>query len=183
MTKLKVMGLDPSSKFGIAIAEAGGSVIFTQEVEFKKLAGFERCTALVSRVIELKKEFNPDLVVVEGMFVGHPSSAIPIIQLGSILRYFFWQEAFPLLEVGPTVLKKFVVGKGNAIKEQMMMGVLKRWGFESPTNNIADAVGLAMAGLCAINCPGFTLEDRKIIGAVTKEADEITLAHIEHLGK
>lgn len=45
---------------------------------------------------------------------------------------------------------KFVTGAGNASKDQIMMSVYKHWGFEAKTNNIADAIGLAMFGLgCA----------------------------------
>ena len=47
----------------------------------------------------------------------------------------------------------------------VMMSVLKRWGFESATNNIADAYVLAAMGLGHANrLPGMTEDQRKIVG-------------------
>ena len=37
------------------------------------------------------------------------------------------------------VLKQVATGKGNAQKDQVMLGVYKRWQFESDDNNVADA--------------------------------------------
>ncbi len=147
------LGLDPSTNFGIAVVSTGKKVIFTEEVHFKKLTGFERINALVGRVLDVIEEYKPDIITIEEMFVGHASSAIPIIQIGSFLRYFLWQESIKYVDVPPTVLKKFVVGTGNAKKEQVMMKVLHHWGFESKTNNIADAVGIAMIGLLLLKEP------------------------------
>lgn len=164
-----VLGLDPSTKFGVAVvSESGGIIHHTEEIEYKKESGLQRASSIVGRVLEIKEEYKPDLIVIEEMFVGHSSSAIPIIGLGTILRYFLWQEDVTPLEVHPSTLKKWVAGSGKATKEQMMMHVLKNWGFESPTNNIADAVGLAMFGLCCVT-GGFTAARRKICFDVLKE--------------
>lgn len=143
-----VLGIDPSTKCGIALVESGKKIIHTEEIEFKKLVGFVRIQNIIGRVMEIHEKYKPDRIVIEEMFVGHASSAVTIIQIGSLLRYFLWQENIRYQDVPATVLKKFVAGTGNAKKEQMMMFVSKRWGFESPTNNIADAIGLAMVGLC-----------------------------------
>jgi Holliday junction resolvasome RuvABC endonuclease subunit len=45
--------------------------------------------------------------------------------------------------VPPTVLKKYVTGKGNASKAQMMEGVAKKWGPQFDNDNLADAYALA----------------------------------------
>lgn len=142
-----VLGLDPSTKTGVAVVDKHKNVVFTEEIEFKKLRGFERVSAIAARVWAIIEEYNPRAIIIEDMFVGHASSAIPLIQIGSVIRYFLWQEGIEYTDVPATVLKKFVVGKGNAKKEEVMMNVLKHWQYESPTNNIADAVGLAMIGL------------------------------------
>lgn len=169
---MRIMGLDPSTKFGVAVVETGKKVIYTEQVEFKKETGVPRISMLVARVMELHAKHKPDLVVIESMFVGHPSSAIPIISLGSILRYFLWQEDILHLEVGPTILKKFVSGSGAAKKDQMMMFVLKNWGYESKTDNIADAVGLGMFGLCCAN-ETFSVDARKTCETALKTQPEV----------
>lgn len=60
-----------------------------------------------------------------------------------------------------------MAGKGNAKKDMMILEVYKKWGFSAPTNDIADAVGLGMFGLC---CGGekFTELERKSCSAVLK---------------
>lgn len=45
--------------------------------------------------------------------------------------------------VPPTSLKKYVTGAGNAAKDNMLLGVFKKWGVEYRDNNSADAYGLA----------------------------------------
>lgn len=45
--------------------------------------------------------------------------------------------------VPPTSLKKFVTGSGSAAKDNMLLGVYKKWGVEYRDNNLADAYGLA----------------------------------------
>jgi Holliday junction resolvasome RuvABC endonuclease subunit len=45
--------------------------------------------------------------------------------------------------VPPTSLKKFTTGKGNAGKNEMLLAVYKKWGFEFKNDNEADAFALA----------------------------------------
>jgi hypothetical protein len=45
--------------------------------------------------------------------------------------------------VPPTSLKKFVLGKGVGGKNEMLLGVYKKWGAEFSDDNLADAYGLA----------------------------------------
>lgn len=144
-----VMGIDPSTTHsGVAIVESGsGKVLYSGEVVPKKLTGFDRISFIVFELIRLHAEYKPDHVVLEGVFIGHASSAVQLVALGSILRYFLWQEGISYLDVPATTLKKFVTGSGASPKDAVMMHVLKNWGFESPSNNVADAVGLAMFGV------------------------------------
>lgn len=162
-----VLGIDPSSHLGLAVVRSGKEVLHTEEAHYPKLSGSAQAGILTQHVFDLHEKFKPDLVVIETMIVGHPSSAIPVIRLGSILRYFLWQRDIKALEVNPGHLKKFVVGTGNAKKEEMMMMVLKHWGHQSKTNNTADAVGLAMFGLCYLG-EVFTQRQSMLVKAVTK---------------
>lgn len=45
--------------------------------------------------------------------------------------------------VGTTALKKFVSGNGTTKKNNMLLSVYKKWGFETTDDNIADAFWLA----------------------------------------
>jgi crossover junction endodeoxyribonuclease RuvC len=45
--------------------------------------------------------------------------------------------------VQPTSLKKFTTGNGTAKKNNMLLAVYKKWGFETSDDNLADAYSLA----------------------------------------
>lgn len=51
------------------------------------------------------------------------------------------------LVVPPTSLKKFVAGKGNAKKNEMLLHVYRKWGVQFADDNQADAFALEKFGL------------------------------------
>lgn len=162
---MRVFGIDPSTHTGVVVADKTG-ILFAEEIEFKKLIGFPRASAIVGRVMEIKEQWKPDFAMIESIIVGHASSAIPVIQIATIIRYFLWQEDFPFHEIAPSHLKKYACGVGNAKKEQVMMMVLKKWGYESKTNNIADAVVLAKMGLAGIRSSATNIKPVKTVKGV-----------------
>jgi len=152
---MKVLGLDTSTKTGAVVVDFFGhdgpitngfKILFAEELEHKKLKDLERCAALAGDVIEIMETHTPDLAVIEGYGYGNANTLVTLVEIGTIIRYFLKQYQLPYVVVAPTTLKKFVTGKGNATKDQMMLQVYKRWRYEADTNNIADAVGLAMTG-------------------------------------
>jgi crossover junction endodeoxyribonuclease RuvC len=147
---VRVMGLDMSTKTGLAVVDGSGAVIKTAQVTFPKLTGMPRINAIVGRILELREETKPDLLVVEDYAVGNSPAAPSWASNWGVLRFILWQEGIKYLPVTPTSLKKFVFGSGKAKKEQMMMEVYKRWGYTSETNDIADAMGLAHMGLAIL---------------------------------
>lgn len=86
-----------------------------------------------------------DLVVIEGYaFARH--QVRNCIELGGIVRYLLAMDSTTVLEINPTVLKKFVTASGNAEKSQMLLQTYKRWGVEFSNDNECDAYGLAKIG-------------------------------------
>lgn len=165
---MKVLGVDPSTKTGLALVDENKKVLFATELEFKKQTGFERAQSIVAGVVDVIATHKPDLIVIEEMIVGHASSALTVIQIATMIRYFLWQEGIVYAEVHPSSLKKFVAGNGNAKKEQIMMWVSKNWNYQAESNNVADAVGLAMLGLCWLKSP-FTVAHREAAMATRKK--------------
>lgn len=165
---VRALGLDLSTKAGIAVVEFGKKVIHAEEVEFKKLRGMERVSELSSRVLDVVEKYQPDKIVIEGLFIGRTSSAIVLAEINSIIRYYLWQNEMQYIDVPATSLKKWLTGKGNAQKDTMMMEVYKQFGYESKTNNIADAVALGMFGLCVLG-DQFTEAQKSMMRAVLKE--------------
>lgn len=116
-----------------------------------------------------------DMVFIEEYAYGANGQITRIAELGGILRYKLLVEqgfdAARWFEVGQSSLKKFVTGKGNIHKEQVMKEVYKRFGFDAQDNNEADACGLAMLGGTMINLenkPDIPKHQREAINAVLK---------------
>ena len=168
-----VMGVDSSTVTGIAVVETGGAVLFSQEVTYPKLRGMERCGAIAGGVLAARDQWKPDLVVIENYGFANSHSLVTLVEVGTVIRYFLYQDGTPFLLVPPNSLKKFVTGKGNVAKDQMMMAVFKNWGHESKSNNIADAVGLGMFGLCCAGSGKFSLSAFKCCGEVLLGQPEV----------
>jgi crossover junction endodeoxyribonuclease RuvC len=67
--------------------------------------------------------------------------------LHHIVRYMFYKNKINFKMIPPTVLKKFVTGKGNCKKELILLYVFKKWGITIEDNNIADAYSLSKLNL------------------------------------
>lgn len=145
---IKSMGLDLSTRAGLVVLQLGSTVpLVAREIEFKKLTGMNRCAAIAKEIqVELERH-QPDRVVLEGYGYANANSLVTLCEIGTVVRYFLWQEDFAFEDVAPNKLKKFVTGSGCAGKDLVMMNIFKRWGYEAKTNNIADAYGLAAYGL------------------------------------
>jgi Holliday junction resolvasome RuvABC endonuclease subunit len=86
---------------------------------------------------------QPCLVAIEGYAMGSKTRPQMAGELGGHLRLLLWQAGIPYIIVPPTTLKKYVLGSGNAAKELMLKEVFKRWGYDTDSNDRADAYGLA----------------------------------------
>lgn len=89
---------------------------------------------------------QPDLIVIEGYAFGRPNAMAPIAELGGVIKHSLYVAGWPFIVVPPTRVKKFACGKGNAKKDEVRLGVFKRWGFEAKTNDEVDAYVLARIG-------------------------------------
>ncbi len=97
----------------------------------------------LNHVIKIELEQDYALVCIEGYAFARPNQAHQLGELGGALRLQLYWRDNPWIEIAPTALKKFATGKGNADKNQIMLQVYKRWGFEAESNNVADAFVLA----------------------------------------
>jgi crossover junction endodeoxyribonuclease RuvC len=68
-------------------------------------------------------------------------------ELGGVIKLLLYDNSILFGLVQPTVLKKFVTGKGNSKKELMLLNVYKKFGFDTDNNNIADAYALGRFAL------------------------------------
>lgn len=88
-------------------------------------------------------DMGPTIVAIEGYAMGSKTRPQMAGELGGHLRLLLWQAGIPYIVVPPTTLKKYVLGKGNAAKELMLKEVFRKWGYDTTSNDRADAYALA----------------------------------------
>jgi len=140
------MGVDTSTKTGFVVM-SGDELLKAGVIQYKPSADrFARFDLYVNRLRSLVEHYDIDMVIIEGYsYAGKFVNSIQY-ELGSVIRMMLHKNGTPFVEVPPTSLKKFVTGKGNSKKDLMLLGVYKRWDFDTEDDNEADAYGLAQFG-------------------------------------
>jgi Holliday junction resolvasome RuvABC endonuclease subunit len=142
----KSMGIDLSTKTGVAVVDSNKKLLLATEFEFEKFTGNARLQLIAGHLLDLIAQHEPDNIVIEGQIHGAKFVSAVQQDIAAVARYVLYENDHPYYDVSPSTLKKFLTGKGTAKKELMMMEVLHQWGWKSSTNNIADAIALAMFG-------------------------------------
>lgn len=144
------IGIDPSlTGTGIVVLDDQGNVLDKACVKTK--AGvriedrFQEIIFGIWEMIHLYQASHTLKVFIEGLSFGSKSASM--LELAG-LHYFLRHYLLHTLHAGfsvipPQSLKKWVCGKGNVKKEQMLLQTYKRWGLEFQDNNICDAYCLA----------------------------------------
>jgi crossover junction endodeoxyribonuclease RuvC len=181
-TKYHVIGLDPSvTHFGMAHVGPTGEVLEVATLVPKKLDGMERIKFLIDGMSAFvnKAVFpgTPFVIVREDYaYATHSSSDAVLKEFGGILEWWLYTRPLstPLYRVGVAQIKKFIVGKGNAQKDQMMLAVYKNFGYEPMDEHQADAIGVAFTALSIINGYAETAPQREVISAAAAADHPLT---------
>ena len=153
MTKMRILGVDPalkitgygiidSDKKGLALIKAG--VVITQ---YKQLLP-ERLEKIYEAILELINDYNPEIMVLEKIYVHyhHPTTAYILGQARGIICLACAKANIPLVEYAATRVKKAIVGRGLASKQQVqriVMSLLKVKNMPKYTD-VTDALALAI---------------------------------------
>jgi hypothetical protein len=139
------VGIDQSySGFGITFLMADG----THETHVKKFDpskygyGVTRLAAISSW---LRAEVGDEVehVCMEGYSPSSKFGREKAGELGAVVKLALYEiDAFPTI-VSPLGLKKFITGHSMAKKNEILLGVFRRWGVEFRDDNAADSYGLA----------------------------------------
>jgi crossover junction endodeoxyribonuclease RuvC len=165
-TRAVSVGLDPSlTGFAVHVIYPNGS---SYSVEYsskpsKTLRGrIQRYRDLMEKVIKIIRKVYPRIIVLEGYSYGSKGrSVITLGEFGGIVRDRLIGYSDWIAEVPPTVLKKFVCGKGNANKAAVVSAATKRYSEEFDSDNQADAYVLARMGLVALGLEGSQTQFQK----------------------
>lgn len=113
---------------------------------------FNNISELILDMIVRNVDPSQYFVVIEDYAYGATGHTFAIAENGGTFKHkLFYELGVPfnnLVVVSPGQLKKFVAGIGNAGKDVMIKEVYKRWGFDTRSNDEADAFGLYQIGLC-----------------------------------
>jgi crossover junction endodeoxyribonuclease RuvC len=141
------VGIDPSlTGTGLVVLDEKCSII-CQTVISSKLKG-------IPRLIDIEESLSEELCKFFGdiketfyenySFGSRLGQAFSLGELGGVLKKFLVDNDVEYTVIAPASLKKFVTGKGNIKKEQMLLQIYKRYNQEFDNNNLGDAYGLAM---------------------------------------
>jgi len=102
-------------------------------------------TRIYQQLTEIIARYQPAAVAVEEVFAAHNvQSAIKLGQVRGVILLAAGMAKLPVFEYAPVVLKKAIVGYGQATKTQMLLLVEKLLAVPIANHNIADALALSL---------------------------------------
>jgi crossover junction endodeoxyribonuclease RuvC len=151
---MKYAGIDPSlTSTGISIFTDAVNLVEVKRIRPKKLRGPARLAFIRDEVLSFLKKNKVKMVCLEGYAFGSKFAGPQLGELGGVLRLALYEEGIDFFILAPTGLKKYITGKGNASKDIVLKEVCKRWGFDTNSNDEADAYGLGRIVAEAHECP------------------------------
>lgn len=166
---IRILGIDPGSRLtGFGIIEVQGSRLQCVTTGCVKIKGDDLASKL--RVIfegisQLVVEFQPQEVAIENIFMyRNADSALKLGQARGAAISAVSVQSIPVHEYTPTQIKKAVVGKGNASKEQVQHMVKALLSLNrTPQSDAADALAAALCHGHLRNQP-LQIERRRRVG-------------------
>jgi len=145
----QIMGLDLSlSATGWAYYQLAEERFHSGVLKPPKGSQLDRMRWIRKRVVYCGKH---SIVMIEDFAFGRGYRAHLMGGLGYLVRDAVEEAGSRFYLVTPGQLKKFVTGKGSAVKSEMILGVFKRFGIDlegvAKAEDQADAIGLCYAGL------------------------------------
>lgn len=140
------LGLDPSlTSTGYCVLDEHGATLWLGRFPICKAKGASRLFELEAHLDKALENLDgiPTLVAIEGYAFGAFAGRERLGEWGGVLRLNLFKKHIPFIEIPPTTLKKYVTGKGNAKKNQMLLSVYKKWGTSCKTDDEADSYALA----------------------------------------
>lgn len=145
------IGIDPSltGTAVVAIMENGDIACQKLFSTNNKVDHETRMIDLGVKVLDVIESYRCGVPIhIEGIAFGARGASIAeMAALNYHFRILMRQQEIAFKVIPATVLKKFICGKGNVKKEQMLLQVYKKFGVEFKDNNLCDAYCLARMGL------------------------------------
>ena len=157
---IKIIGIDPGlSATGIGIVRGNGPTIqgysFGSINTSRSKSLPDRLDHIFSKLLQILKDENPDLMVVEEVFslAKYPKSGITLGQVAGVVMLAGCRAGVSSIEIPVREAKQVLTGNGNASKKQLEEAVRRRLDHNTPIkpDHASDAVGLALIGFYRYN--------------------------------
>lgn len=151
----KIIGIDPGlAATGVGIVSGVGAQVESYSYgsihTSKKNSLPSRLDQIFSKIIEVLKNENPDIMVVEDIFSleKYPKSGITLGKVTGVILLSGCQFDVPVIEIPVREAKKVLTGNGKADKIQLEKSVRHILNLESPIRpfHASDAMALALIG-------------------------------------
>jgi crossover junction endodeoxyribonuclease RuvC len=150
--KFRIMGVDPGTNFlGYAILEVNGKNLSLITMSTLALAHVEASQDKLKRIFDkidwAIEHFKPHEMAIEQPFFGkNIQSMLKLGRAQGVAMAAAMKNNIPVVEYLPKVVKKSVVGNGNAAKEQVaaMLGHILGRPIEPSYFDASDALALAV---------------------------------------
>lgn len=138
----KYIGIDLSTKTGFVAINKKGETLIAKEIKADSDKDPERMVSLTEKIVN--RLFKNDVICIEGFSYASRGRGIDFqFGLGHHVRNTLYKKGIDYTIVAPSQVKKFATGKGNASKDNMILPIYKKWGFEHESDNVRDAYVLA----------------------------------------
>jgi crossover junction endodeoxyribonuclease RuvC len=152
---ITIIGIDPGlAATGVGIVRGNGRNVagysFGSINTSKSKSLPNRLDHIFSKLLQVLKNENPDLMVIEDAFslTKYPKSGISLGQVTGVVMLAGCQAGVPSIEIPVREAKQVLTGNGNASKMQLEKSVRNRLEHPSPIRpfHASDAIGLALIG-------------------------------------
>ena len=168
MTKeVRFIGIDPSTKTGFVIMDSNGEVVVQEEIRTKITKDPARMIDIVKQV---KAQLQPnDKVIIEGFAYGAKGNAVDFqYGLGWLMRAMLYSEKIAYTDATPSQVKKFASNRGNAKKEDLVLPLYKKWGYEHHSDNVRDAYVMSRMAYSMYNQDGLQGYEQDVLKKMVK---------------
>ena len=164
---MRYVGLDLSTKTGLVIIDELGNVLTEKEITSKFKKDPQRMIDLTEQVLaHLKKD---DIIAIEGFSYASRGKGVSFqFGYGYSVQIELYKRDFDFLIVSPSQVKKFATGRGNSSKDDMILPIYKRWGYEHESDNVRDAFILAQIARATISDVKLTKFQKEVIDTLKK---------------
>lgn len=156
-----MLGVDPGyEKLGIAIIDRKSgldTLVHSECFKTKKTLSFEkRLLALGGRVESIIKQFKPDILAIENLFVSNnQKTAMKVGEVRGVVIYICQKSGLSILDFTPLQVKIAVTGYGKSDKKQVekMLNHLISIEKKIKEDDEIDAIAIALTGSASFRLP------------------------------